>query len=42
MIAATILKQREWGNFVELRGGLEALKNTGVPLMEHVCPKTMV
>lgn len=42
MIAASILKQRGWNNFVEVRGGLQAIKNTGVPLTEFVCPTTML
>jgi glyoxylase-like metal-dependent hydrolase (beta-lactamase superfamily II)/rhodanese-related sulfurtransferase len=42
MIAASILKQRGWNNFVDVRGGLDAIKNTGVSLTEYVCPTTLL
>ena len=42
MIAASILKQRGWNNIVDVRGGLDAIKNTGVPLTEYVCPTTLL
>ena len=41
-IAASILKQRGWNNIVDVRGGLDAIKNTGVPLTEYVCPTTLL
>lgn len=42
MITASILKQRGWNNFVDVRGGIDAIKNTGVSLTEYVCPTTLL
>ena len=42
MIAASILKQRGWNNIVDVRGGLDAIKKTSVPLTEYVCPTTLL
>ena len=42
MIAASILKQRGWSNFVDVRGGLDAIKNTDAKLTEYVCPTTLL
>lgn len=42
MIAASILKQRGWDNFVDVRGGFAALKNTQVPKTDYVCPTTLL
>jgi hydroxyacylglutathione hydrolase len=42
MIAASILKQRGWDNFVDVVGGFTEIKNTGVPKSDYVCPSTML
>lgn len=42
MIAASILKQRGWDNFVDVVGGFAEIKNTGVPKSDYVCPSTML
>lgn len=42
MIAASILKQRGWENFVDVEGGFSAIKNTDVKRTEYVCPTTML
>lgn len=41
MIAASILKARGWGNFVEISGGIKALKEAGIPVTDYVCPTTV-
>jgi glyoxylase-like metal-dependent hydrolase (beta-lactamase superfamily II)/rhodanese-related sulfurtransferase len=40
MIAASILKQRGWNNFVEVNGGYKAIALTGIPRTDYVCPTT--
>ncbi|MBL7983054.1 MAG: MBL fold metallo-hydrolase [Flavobacteriales bacterium] len=42
MIAASILKQRGWENFVDVEGGFNAIKDTDVRRTEYVCPTTML
>jgi hydroxyacylglutathione hydrolase len=42
MIAASILKQRGWDNFVDVVGGFNAIKNTDVERTEYVCPSTLL
>ena len=42
MIAASMLKQRGWDNFVDVIGGFTEIKKTSVPKSEHVCPSTML
>jgi len=42
MIAASILKQRGWNNFVEVRGGFKDIKETEVKTSDYVCPTTML
>ncbi|SHJ05925.1 MBL fold metallo-hydrolase [Pseudozobellia thermophila] len=42
MIAASILKQRGWNNFVDVVGGFDEIKNTGIKTSEYVCPTTML
>jgi glyoxylase-like metal-dependent hydrolase (beta-lactamase superfamily II)/rhodanese-related sulfurtransferase len=42
MIAASILKQRGWDNFVDVEGGFGAIKRTDVKRTEYVCPTTML
>lgn len=41
MIAASILKSRGWNNFSEIEGGFDALKKSGLPISEYVCPSTL-
>lgn len=42
MIAASILKQRGWDNFVDIRGGFKEMAETKVPKTEYVCPSTLL
>lgn len=42
MIAAAILKQRGWENFVDVEGGFTAIKQTRTPVSEYVCPTTLL
>ena len=42
MIAASILKQRGWDNFVDVEGGFQAIASTGVERTDYVCPTTML
>ncbi|MCU0324229.1 MAG: MBL fold metallo-hydrolase [Spirosomaceae bacterium] len=42
MIAASILKQRGWENFVDVEGGFAAISKTEVPRTEYVCPTTLL
>jgi rhodanese-related sulfurtransferase len=42
MIAASILKQRGWDNFVDVEGGFSAIKDTDVKRTEYVCPTTLL
>ncbi|ULQ54616.1 MBL fold metallo-hydrolase [Flavihumibacter fluvii] len=42
MIAASILKQRGWENFIDVVGGFAAIKETRVPKTEYVCPTTLL
>jgi glyoxylase-like metal-dependent hydrolase (beta-lactamase superfamily II)/rhodanese-related sulfurtransferase len=42
MIAASMLKQRGWDNFVDVIGGFTEIKKTSVPKSEYVCPSTML
>jgi hypothetical protein len=42
MIAAAILKQRAWENFVDVEGGFTAIKQTRTPVTEYVCPTTLL
>jgi glyoxylase-like metal-dependent hydrolase (beta-lactamase superfamily II)/rhodanese-related sulfurtransferase len=42
MIAASILKQRGWDNFVDVEGGFGAIKDTDVKRTEYVCPSTLL
>ena len=42
MIAASILKQRGWENFVDVVGGFSAIKETDVKRTEYVCPSTLL
>ncbi len=42
MIAASILKQRGWKDFVDVDGGFDEMKNTNVAMSKFVCPTTML
>ena len=42
MIAASILKQRGWDNFVDIRGGFKEMAETDVPKTDYVCPSTLL
>jgi rhodanese-related sulfurtransferase len=42
MIAASILKQRGWNNFTEIRGGFAELAKTNLPKTTYVCPTTLL
>lgn len=42
MIAASILKQRGWDNFVDVSGGFTEIAKTTAPRTEYVCPSTML
>lgn len=43
MIAASILKQRGWDDFVDIVGGFkEVAENTSVSKSDYVCPTTML
>jgi len=42
MIAASILKQRGWDNFVDVVGGFKDIAKTEVPKTDYVCPTTLL
>ncbi|WP_339656550.1 MBL fold metallo-hydrolase [uncultured Maribacter sp.] len=42
MIAASILKQRGWQDFTDVRGGFDAISKTSIPKSEYVCPSTLL
>jgi hydroxyacylglutathione hydrolase len=42
MIAASILKQRGWDNFVDVRGGFAEIAKTTVPKTAFICPTTLL
>lgn len=42
MIAASILKQRGWDNFSDVKGGFSEMIKTKVPRTDYVCPTTML
>ncbi|HMT36811.1 MAG TPA: rhodanese-like domain-containing protein, partial [Chitinophagaceae bacterium] len=42
MIAASILKQRGWDNFYDVREGFTGIAKTTVPKSAYVCPSTML
>lgn len=42
MIAASILKQRGWNNFVEVAGGFKAIALTTIPKSQYKAPTTML
>ncbi|MEZ4857282.1 MAG: rhodanese-like domain-containing protein [Flavobacteriaceae bacterium] len=42
MIAASILKQRGWKEFVDVAGGFKDIETTTIPKTDYVCPTTML
>jgi len=42
MIAASILKQRGFENFVDVIGGFNEIKMTNLPITNYVCPTTLL
>ena len=42
MIAAAMLKQRGWENFVDVRGGFADIAKTNVAKTDYVCPTTLL
>lgn len=42
MIASSILKQRGWDNFVDVREGFKGMLETALPVTEYQCPTTML
>lgn len=42
MIAASVLKQRGWDDFVDVIGGFKEIAATAVPKSEYVCPTTLL
>lgn len=42
MIAASILKQRGWENFADVRGGFADIAKTNVAKTDYVCPTTLL
>lgn len=42
MIAASILKQRGWSNFVDVETGMAGILKTDVPKTAYVCPSTLL
>ncbi|WP_149303730.1 MBL fold metallo-hydrolase [Pareuzebyella sediminis] len=41
MIAASILKSRGIHNLIDIKGGFEKIKDSGIPVSEYVCPSTL-
>ncbi|MDE0599147.1 rhodanese-like domain-containing protein [Dokdonia genika] len=42
MIAASILKQRGWDNFVDVTGGFKEIAETSIPKTDYICPTTLL
>ncbi len=42
IIAASILKQRGWDNFVDVSDGFNGIKKTALPKTNYVCPTTQL
>ncbi|MBY0486758.1 MAG: MBL fold metallo-hydrolase [Flavobacteriaceae bacterium] len=42
MIAASILKQKGFDNFVDVIGGFGAIKSTTIPKTNYICPSTLL
>ena len=41
LIAASILKARGFNNLIDIAGGFAAIKNSGLPITNFVCPSTL-
>jgi len=41
MIASSILKSRGIHNLIDISGGFEAIKESGIPVSDYVCPSTL-
>jgi len=41
MIASSILKSRGYHNVVNVLGGFDAIKKTGIKTTNYVCPSTL-
>lgn len=42
VIAASVLKQRGWNNFVDVIGGFKQIVETEIPTTAYVCPTTLL
>ncbi|AXG69817.1 putative metallo-hydrolase [Kordia sp. SMS9] len=42
MIAASILKQRGWNDFVDVTSGFKGIAETNTPTSDYVCPTTLL
>lgn len=42
MIASSMLKQRGWDNFADVKEGFSGIKNTKLPVTAYVCPTTLL
>jgi rhodanese-related sulfurtransferase len=42
MIAASILRQKGFTNFVDVIGGFKEIGTTTIPCSEYVCPSTLL
>ena len=42
MVAASILKQRGWDNFVDVNEGFDIIKKTKVKKTDYICPTTLL
>jgi rhodanese-related sulfurtransferase len=42
MIAASMLKQKGFDNFVDVIGGFAAIKDTNLVKTDYVCPSTLL
>lgn len=42
MITISILKARGFHNLIDIKGGFQALSETGIPKTEYVCPSTLL
>ena len=41
LIASSILKARGYHNVVDIQGGFDAIKESGIPISEYICPTTI-
>ena len=41
VIAISILKARGFDNLIDIAGGFAAIKNSGLPITNYVCPSTL-